>query len=70
MSIEKQKVIEICNNLNTTLEKIGYKEVMQFKNKMFNNPSCGSSTLINKRNKLMKEHGISWDDLKHKLLEL
>ena len=61
--MSKEKAIEICNNLNQSIDK-AMLSVFKMKNSMFNKPTVNKKNLKNLRYKLLKEYKITKKDLK------
>ena len=61
--IKKDKVIEICKNLETTISKIT-KVIIRNENSMFDKPTASAFKLKQKREELINEYGLTKKDLK------
>ena len=58
--MSKKKVIEICQNLNQTIEKMKENTWVQNRNDMFELPRAKKKTLIKIREKLLKKYKELW----------
>tara|TARA_R110000765_G_scaffold238144_2_gene340835 strand:+ start:294 stop:491 length:198 start_codon:yes stop_codon:yes gene_type:complete len=61
----KEKALEICNNLEQTIEK-GITTIMSHKNSMFDKPTISSLKLKNMQARLMRKYKLTKKDLKWK----
>jgi len=60
---KKEKVIEICNNLEQTITK-AMDVIITNKNSMFDKPTASSSKLKSIQKELMKKYKITKKDLR------
>tara|TARA_R110002167_G_scaffold18950_5_gene70372 strand:+ start:463 stop:660 length:198 start_codon:yes stop_codon:yes gene_type:complete len=59
---KKEKVIEICNNLEQTITK-AMNVIIANKNSMFDKPTASSSKLRNIQTELMKKYKVIKKDI-------
>ena len=59
---KKEKVIEICNNLEQTINKT-IQVIIKNKNSMFDKPTASSSKLRNIQTELMKKYKVIKKDI-------
>ena len=63
--MSKNKAIEICINLEQSINNITNK-VIEFKNKMFDRPSISKDKLESIQDRLIKKYKLTKKDLKWK----
>ena len=65
----KQRAIEICNNLNMTLNRMGDSDGVHSDNPMFKQPRPKRSTLASKRRSIIIKYSIKkselWEESQH-----
>lgn len=65
---DRDKALEIANNLNRTINKYGNNTVEGsgiVRNSIFSTPRPSKSLLQNKLDRICKRHGINKDELKN-----
>ena len=62
---KKEKVIEICNNLEQTITK-AMNVIIRNENAMFDKPTISSSKLRNIQTELMQKYKLTKKDIKWK----
>ena len=62
---KKEKVIEICNNLEQTITK-AMNVIIKNENSMFDKPTISSSKLKDIQTELMKKYKLTKKDIKWK----
>ena len=59
----REKIIEICKNLTSTISKLSDKLTFQSTSSVYKSVKASKRDLINKRKVLMQKHNIQYNEL-------